>query len=92
MCCSSVSAFKNGLEAFGKAGDLGPRSEKVGRHEAVYRQGNMWVALETCPDLTRAYPYAPCMEYLPTFNMNSIQTKVHILYMEHMGYDWKSNG
>ena len=30
-------------------------------------------------------PYAPCMEYLPTFASKITQMYVNILYMEHMG-------
>ena len=32
-------------------------------------------------------PYAPCMEYLPTFALNINQMWVNILYMKHMGDD-----
>jgi len=30
-------------------------------------------------------PYAPCMEYLPTFALKITQMQVDIPYMEHMG-------
>ena len=30
-------------------------------------------------------PYAPCMEYLPTFTINLGQMQVNIPYMEHLG-------
>ena len=31
------------------------------------------------------FPYAPCMEYLPTFALEITQMLVNIPYMEHMG-------
>ena len=33
-------------------------------------------------------PYAPCMEYLPTFALKITQMLVNIPYMEHMGNDY----
>jgi hypothetical protein len=32
-------------------------------------------------------PYAPCMEYLPTFALKITQMHLNIPYMEHLGYE-----
>ena len=36
--------------------------------------------------LQQSYPYAPCMEYLPTFALKITQMWLNIPYMEYMGY------
>ena len=33
------------------------------------------------------YPYAPCMEYLPTFGLILLEMYVNMPYMEHLGYN-----
>ena len=37
---------------------------------------------------SRPNPYAPCMEYLPTFALEITQMLVNIPYMENMGKSW----
>ena len=37
--------------------------------------------------LSWTYPYAPCIEYIPTFGTFIGEMLVNIPYMEHMGYD-----
>ena len=36
---------------------------------------------------TYMYPYAPCMEYLPTFGLILLEMYVNMPYMEHLGYN-----
>ena len=38
---------------------------------------------------TNDHPYAPCMEYLPTFTPQIAQMWVNIPYMEHLGHSYE---